>query len=86
MDRTEYEALHAPCNQHLLRELEFLAEELRQDWAPGLGTFLMDPQVPFTNNQGGQDIRMIEVKQKISGCFRPSRDPNSYAQQYIHYC
>lgn len=42
--------------------------------------FLHDMRIPFTNNQAEQDIRMIKVRQKISGCFRTMNGAISFAR------
>jgi len=40
------------------------------DYEDDVLRFMETKIVPFTNNQGENDIRMTKVQQKISGCFR----------------
>ena len=42
--------------------------------------FLYNPKVPFDNNLAQLDLRVIKVKQKISGCFRTFKEAQVFCR------
>ncbi len=64
-------APHRPGHNLLIRLHKFKRDVLR---------FLYDFAVPFTNNEGERDLRMMKVKMKISGGFRTMAGARTFAR------
>jgi len=50
-----------------------------QTYKPDVLRFLSDPAVPFTNNLAERDVRMMKLRQKVSGGFRALTGAEDFA-------
>jgi len=51
-----------------------------RDHSEAVMAFVLHPGTPFDNNHAERDLRMMKIRQKISGCFRALDLPEAFAR------